>query len=79
MNQEEVLAAIQPLFNNVFEREDLVITRETSAQDVAEWDSLAQIDLVVSMEKQFGIKFSLDELIELKNVGDAVDLIFSKQ
>ena len=79
MNQEEVLAAIQPLFNNVFERDDLVITRETSAKDVAEWDSLAQIDLVVSMEKQFGIKFSLDELIELQNVGDAVDLIFSKQ
>lgn len=78
MNQEEVLEAIQPLFNNVFEREDLVITRETSAQDVEEWDSLAQIDLVVSMEKQFGIKFSLDELVELKNVGDAVDLIVKK-
>jgi len=79
MNQEEVLKAIQPLFNNVFEREDLVITRETSAQDVEEWDSLAQIDLVVSMEKKFDIKFSLDELIELQNVGDAVDLIVNKQ
>jgi acyl carrier protein len=79
MNQEEVLEAMQPLFNKVFDRDDLVITRETSAKDVEEWDSLAQIDLVVSMEKQFGIKFSLDELIELQNVGDAVDLIVFKQ
>ena len=79
MNQEEVLEAIQTIFNKVFERDDIVVTRETSAKDVDEWDSLAQIDLVVSMEKKFGIKFSLDELIELQNVGDVVDLIVNKQ
>ena len=79
MNQEEVLEAIQTIFNKVFERDDIVVTRETSAKDVDEWDSLAQIDLVVSMEKKFGIKFSLDELIEFQNVGDAVDFIVNKQ
>lgn len=79
MNQEEVLEAIQTIFNKVFERDDIVVTRETSAKDVDEWDSLAQIDLVVSMEKKFGIKFSLDELIELQNVGEAADLIVNKQ
>ena len=79
MNQEEVLEAIQTLFNKVFERDDIVVTRETSAKDVDEWDSLAQIDLVVSMEKKFGIKFSLDELIEFQNVGEAVDFIVNKQ
>ena len=61
MNQEEVLEAIQTLFNKVFERHDIVVTRETSAKDVDEWDSLAQIDLVVSMEKKFGIKFSKNQ------------------
>ena len=79
MTQEEVLEGIQILFNKVFERDDIVVTRETSAKDVDEWDSLAQIDLVVSMEKKFGIKFSLDELIELQNVGEAADLIVNKQ
>ena len=79
MNQEEVLEAIQILFNKVFERDDIVVTREISAKDVDEWDSLTQIDLVVSMEKKFGIKFSLDELIEFQNVGDAVDFIVNKQ
>lgn len=79
MNQEEVLEAIQTIFNKVFERDDIVVTRETSAKDVDEWDSLAQIDLVVSMEKKFGIKFSLDELIEFQNVGNAVDFIVNKQ
>ena len=79
MNQEEVLEAIQTLFNKVFERDDIVVTREISAKDVDEWDSLTQIDLVVSMEKKFGIKFSLDELIEFQNVGEAVDFIVNKQ
>ena len=79
MNQEEVLEAIQIIFNKVFERDDIVVTRKTSAKDVDEWDSLAQIDLVVSMEKKFGIKFSLDELLEIQNLGEAADLIVNKQ
>lgn len=50
----------------------------TSASDIAEWDSLAQIRLLMSMEQTFEIQFSLDEVEDLQNVGEIVELILAK-
>jgi acyl carrier protein len=66
------------IFREVFDDDRLETTRETSATDIEDWDSLAQINLVVAAEKTFGVKFSLDELAELNDVGDMLDLITSK-
>ena len=78
MKHEEILERIQPIFHDVFDDEDLVILAETNADDVYEWDSLSQINLVVEMEKQFKVKFSISELQLLQNVGDMVKLILTK-
>lgn len=51
---------------------------ETSASDVERWDSLTNINIIVSLEGAFGIKFALGEIQELKNVGEIVDLIAEK-
>ena len=78
MKHEQVLEAIQPIFHEIFEDESLIITNETNADDIEEWDSLAQINLVVEMEKKFAVKFYLEDLQDLKNVGDMVRLILLK-
>ena len=52
-----------------------LLTRETTADDIEDWDSLEQINLLTAMEKQFGVKFKLDDVRGLANVGDMVDLI----
>jgi len=59
----------------VFGDDDLVITRETSAADIAAWDSLAHVTLIVSVEVEFGRRFKSSAISALKNVGDLVDLI----
>ena len=46
-----------------------------TADDIEDWDSLEQINLLTAMEKQFGVKFKLDDVRGLANVGDMVDLI----
>jgi len=79
MNTIEIHRRVQDIFRGVFDDESLVIARETSAPDIEGWDSLAQINLVVSMEKEFRVKFTLQELAELHNVGDMLDLIASKE
>jgi acyl carrier protein len=56
----------------------LRIGRPTSAKDVEGWDSLSHINLVVALEKEFGLKFTLAELKPLKNVGEMEDLIRRK-
>ena len=53
----------------------LVITPATSAQDIEDWDSLEQINLLTAMEKKFGIKFKLEDVRNLNNVGDILELI----
>ena len=78
MNKEKILAELQPIFQDVFYDEELAVTEETNASDVEDWDSLAQIRIVMAVEKHFSIKFTFDELQSLKNVGDMVNLIQEK-
>ncbi|MGE5616468.1 MAG: acyl carrier protein [Bacillota bacterium] len=54
------------------------MTPKTSARDIENWDSLNHVTLVMAIEKDFGIKFALGELEELKDVGALVGLIRKK-
>jgi acyl carrier protein len=78
MTSEEIHSRLQSLFRDVFDDGAIVITRATHAGDIPDWDSLAQINLVVAIEKEFGITMSLQDLATLTNVGDMNDLIRAK-
>lgn len=78
MDKEKILQEMQPIFQDVFDDDELSVTEETSAADIDDWDSLAQIRIVMAVEKLFAVKFTFDELQTLKNVGDMVDLIQRK-
>lgn len=73
-----ILKELQPIFQDVFDDEDLVVTNESNAESIDDWDSLSHIRLVVAIEKQFGIKFAFGELQELKNVGEMIEVIEKK-
>ena len=78
MNQAEVIAQLQTIFDTVF-LEPVVLTPAVSAQDVPEWDSLTHISLMVAVEKSFGVRFRVGEVENTKNVGDFADLILKRQ
>lgn len=78
MTEEKILAELQSIFQDIFDDEELVVTNETDASQVEDWDSLAQIRLVASIEKKFAVKFNFAELQDLANVGDMVNLIQKK-
>lgn len=78
MTKEQILADVQDIFRDVFDEEELVIKDETNADDIEDWDSLAQVRLTVAIEKKFGIKFDFGELTALHNVGEMLDLIVKK-
>ena len=68
---------LQKVFIDVFE-EDIEIYDEMTAEDVEDWDSLTHIQLVVEIEKEFNVKFTTDEVLELKNVGEFITLLKKK-
>lgn len=69
------LDRLQNIFRDIFDDISLVITRETTANDIEEWDSLMQINIVVACEAEFGVKFDLNDIVKLTSVGDMVDLV----
>ncbi len=75
---DNLLEELQTIFRDVFDQPDLVITRESNASTVPDWDSLAHVNLVTAIERRYKIKFALGELQELKNVGDMIDLMKAK-
>ena len=78
MIKEEIYERLNNIFRDIFDDESIVVTAETTANDIEAWDSLEHINLIVAVETEFGIKFSMKEVVSMKNVGDMVDIIISK-
>ena len=78
MSREKIFDEMKKIFRDVFEEETLEINNETNAEDIEDWDSLEQINLLIAMEKKFEIKFNINEVVALENVGDMAELIFRK-
>lgn len=78
MNQDDIHSRLTDVFRDVFDDEALSIERSTTAADVEGWDSLTHVNLLVAVEKAFGIRMSTREVKNMKNVGDFIDLIGAK-
>ncbi len=78
MTSEEIKSEVAQIFRDVLDNDGIILHRETTAADVEGWDSLAHINLIVAIEKEFKIKFDLMELKPLQNVGELFDLIQRK-
>ena len=76
MNQP--LERLTELFRMVFDDPSLNISRSTTANDVEAWDSLTHINLIVAVEREFGIRFTTAQVTGMKDVGDLMDLIAQK-
>ena len=79
MNESEIRVTLTSVFQRVFHEHSLALTREMTAHDVAKWDSLRHIEMITDVEKTFAVKFTLREVLRLKNVGDLIDLIHAKK
>ena len=75
----ESLDRLAGVFREVFDDDEVVVTPQTSAADVDGWDSLMHVNLMLSVEKEFGVRFSSSEVAMLQDVGELVGLIESKR
>jgi acyl carrier protein len=75
---QAIYAELTRIFRDIFMRDDLVLTAATSALDVPDWDSFRQIEIILAVEAQFGIRFNTRELDALRNVGDLAGTILGK-
>ena len=78
MNRNEILGKLQEVFRDVFDNEEIVVTEDTVAEDIDEWDSLAHIQLAKELEKVFNIKLTAKEIMSWDNVGEMAESILAK-
>ena len=78
LDRQEVFKRVNEIFQDIFDDEELVVIDETCADDIEDWDSLRHITLVSAVERAFGIKFSMKEVLEMKNVGEMADILVER-
>lgn len=78
MERKDIIEKLNEIFCEVLDIENLVLTEEMSADDIDEWDSLAHVQLIHAIQKEFDIKFSASEFMSWDSIGDMVESIISK-
>lgn len=78
MTREEAFVRVNQVFRDVFDDESITVTDVTTADDIEDWDSLEHINLILALEEEFGMKFSMGEVTGMENVGAAVDIILER-
>jgi len=72
---------IEKLFNivsRVFDIPKSSISLSNSPETIEKWDSFNGYILLDEIENEFNVQFSLDETLEIKNIGD-FKLLLEKQ
>lgn len=69
---------LNEVFRDIFDDESISVNENTTSDDIEDWDSLEHINLIVAVEKEFDIKFNMNEVTHMKNVGEMVELINNK-
>lgn len=78
MDKNEILEKVQDIFRTVLDDEDIVLSNESTADDIEEWDSLNNLLLLVQIEKTFGVKFTSSESSSWQNVGEMIESLHAK-
>lgn len=75
MAKEEIFDKLKELVVDQLGVEEDEVTMEATMQDDLGADSLDLVDLVMSVEEEFGVKVADEDLENIKTVGDIVDYI----
>lgn len=77
MTEEQLYEILNEVFRNIFDDDSIEVCASTTAEDIEDWDSLEQINLVIAIEKKLNMEFTLEEVNAMKreNVGKMVEVI----
>jgi acyl carrier protein len=78
-NKKLTLIKLKNIFYDIFEDEDLTISEETSRKELKEWDSVAHVKLVLTIEDEFNMRFTTEEVASIKTVSDFIGAIQKRQ
>ena len=75
---DKIINTLNKIFRDYFNNDKISLNNKTSSKNIKAWDSLAQISLIILIEKKFKIKFTVKEVESLSNVVEMINLINKK-
>lgn len=69
---------LEEIVREVFKLDNKVINETWSSDDISGWDSLGHLNLLLAIEKEFNIKFEIEEMFQIQSLGD-IDEILGKK
>ena len=78
MEKNEIVSRLTPIFRDIFDNDALMVSEGMTAAVVPTWDSLSNINMIIAMEKAFGVNLNIKDVRALKNVGEPLELIKRK-
>ena len=63
------------VFQDVFDDPTLAIAPDTCPSHIADWDSVAQVKLVLAVEESFGVQLQTEDVANLHSAGDFLTAI----
>jgi acyl carrier protein len=78
MNREDILKKLNEIFINELNNKSIILSEDTTASDIEEWDSINHIMLIVNIEQEFVIRFTASETQNFKHVGEMIESIMKK-
>ena len=75
---DDFFTKIQQAFHDAFEIDPKLVSMDTAPNDIPGWDSVGHLALASSLESSFGVRFDVDELMEMENVREIVRILQSK-
>ena len=78
MDRAHIAARLTEIFQETFNDDTIALHDAMTADDVAGWDSLTHINLIIAVEQAFAMRLTTREASRLKNVGDLIDVLERK-
>mgnify|MGYP003425355358 CR=1 FL=1 len=78
MTESKIISELNEIFRDLFDDDDIEVTRKTTADDIDDWDSLEHINLIGAVERKYKIRFTMKEVSSMKNVGEMIDIIMER-
>lgn len=75
---DDLTTKLERVFRAVFNAPDLRLRPEMTAADVRGWDSLKHVELIMSVEAEFKVRFKTAEVASMANVGALLEKLRSK-
>ena len=75
MDQESIEERLKRIIAEQLGVDESQVTRDASFEEDLNADSLDLVELIMSLEEEFGIEISEEDAEKIKTVGDAIDYV----